>query len=73
LGRLFNMKPDTNFRKTLSACQDFGFGLEITAEQCWNEGYRLGRRRWYWGPGWFVSFQGWVKTQLSKLRGRRSL
>ena len=57
-----------NFAETKKACDDFGFNRDIAMEQCWNEGYRLGRRRWYWGPAWFVNFQGWLNTQLSKLR-----
>lgn len=59
-----------NFAEIKKACDDFGFNRETSMEQCWNAGYQLGRRRWYWGPSWFVSFQGWINTQLSKWRAR---
>lgn len=63
------MGPD--FEKTLEACKRFGFSEQITREMLWNEGYALGRKRWYWGPAWWVSVMGWVNTQLSKLRLRK--
>lgn len=56
-----------NFKETLKACQDFGFNEEITRETLWNEAYRLGRKRWYWGPHWFVSLQGWLNTKRSRI------
>lgn len=56
-----------NLKECYDKCKEFNFNEEITAEMCWNEGYRLGRRRWYWGPTWFVSLQGWINTQLQKL------
>lgn len=62
---------ERNFKSVLKACDDFKFNREITAEMCWNEGYRLGRKRWYWGPRWFVTLQGWINTQLSKLKGEK--
>ena len=62
------VKTFANFSEVYKKCEEFGFNKEITAEMCWNEGYRLGRKRWHWGPSWMVTFQGWVNTQLSKLR-----
>lgn len=56
-----------NLEETLEACHKMGFGPEITAETCWNEGYRLGRKRWYWGPHWFVGFVGWINTQKQRI------
>lgn len=56
-----------NLEETLEACHEMGFGPEITAETCWNEGYRLGRKRWYWGPHWFVGFVGWINTQKQRI------
>ena len=61
------MKEPT-LKSTISLCEDFGFGEEITRETIWNEAYRLGRRRWYWGPWWFVNVIGWVNTQKDKLK-----
>jgi hypothetical protein len=57
-----------NFKEVLAKCQEFGFNEEITREMLWNEAYRLGRSRWYWGPAWMVSLQGWLNTKLSRLR-----
>ena len=62
------MSNFNNFKDCLECCEDFGFDKQITAETCWNEGYRLGRRRWYWGPMWFSSVRGWINTQLSKFK-----
>ncbi len=55
-----------NLKITIKKCQEFGFNEDITREMLWNEAYRLGRQRWYWGPSWFVSFQGWINTQISR-------
>lgn len=63
------MKAES-FRDCYEACEHFQFDKETTAEQCWNMGYQLGRKRWYWGPAWFVTLQGWINTQISRLRGR---
>ena len=53
-----------NFRETLAKCREFEFSEELTREFLWNEAYRLGRERWYWGPRWWVNFQGWLKSKL---------
>ena len=55
-------------KETQAKCKEFGFNEEITQECLWNEAYRLGRSRWYWGPSWFVSFIGWFNTQRAKLK-----
>ncbi len=57
-----------NYKETLDKCKKFNFNEEITREILWNTAYQLGRRRWYWGPYWFVSFIGWCNTQISKLK-----
>ena len=62
-----------DLKSTVEACREFNFGPEITAEMCWNEGYRLGRERWYWGPRWMVNVIGWINTQKQKLRELISL
>lgn len=59
-----------NLEETLEACKRHDFNEEITRETLWNTAYDLGRSRWYWGPRWFVSFQGWINTQLSKLKSK---
>lgn len=61
------MKPFNSMKECLKACQDFEFNEEIIRETLWNEAYRLGRARWYWGPSWFVSLTGWFNTQKQKL------
>jgi hypothetical protein len=48
----------TNFEKIYQKCKEAGFDEYLTAEMCWNEAYRLGRSRWYWGPIWWVKFLG---------------
>lgn len=58
----------TSFEETLKACKKYDFNEQITQETLWNEGYRLGRSRWYWGPRWFISLTGWFNTQLDKVR-----
>lgn len=50
------------FEELYKNCEEFGFDKRITAEMCWNEGYQLGRKRWYWGPHWWVEFHGWLKS-----------
>ncbi|HXJ76829.1 MAG TPA: hypothetical protein VNM37_28485 [Candidatus Dormibacteraeota bacterium] len=62
------MKPEDNFDTMYRACKQFGFGDKLTAEQCWNAGYQLGRRRWHWGPAWMVSVHGWVNTQIDRFK-----
>lgn len=57
-----------NYKECLDKCKDFGFGEHITREVLWNEAYRLGRSRWYWGPCWMVNFTGWINTQLSRIK-----
>lgn len=57
-----------NYKETLDKCKEFGFNEEITREVLWNEAYRLGRKRWYWGPSWFVTLTGWFNTQLEKIK-----
>lgn len=60
---------EKNFLQVYRECQEIGMtDPAAIALHCWNEGYHLGRRRWYWGPWWFVTFQGWLNTQLAKLR-----
>ena len=53
-----------NLKETQDKCKEFGFNEQITQEMLWNEAYRLGRSRWYWGPMWFVDFQCWLKSKL---------
>jgi len=60
-------KPLQSMKETVEACKRFNFNEQITREMLWNEAYRLGRSRWYWGPSWMVSLIGWVNTQKSKL------
>jgi hypothetical protein len=55
-----------NLKECVSKCEQFGFSEEITRETLWNEAYRLGRRRWYWGPSWLVSLTGWINTQRQR-------
>lgn len=55
-----------NYKETLEACKKHEFNEEITREMLWNTAYDLGRSRWYWGPRWFVSLQGWINTQIVK-------
>lgn len=54
-----------NYQETLAKCREFGFNEDITRETLWNTAYQLGRKRWYWGPGWFVDLIGWINTQRS--------
>jgi hypothetical protein len=56
-----------NLKKMIKACEDFGFNEEITREMLWNEAYRIGRSRWWWGPMWMSSVKGWFRTQMDKL------
>jgi len=56
-----------NFEETLAKCKEFGFNERVTQEILWNTAYQLGRKRWYWGPSWFVSVMGWFNTQKQKL------
>lgn len=53
-------------RELQEKCREAGFNEQITQEMLWNEAYRLGRSRWYWGPMWWVSFKCWVKSKLRK-------
>lgn len=48
-------------------CEKMDATKRSVAEVMFNTGYLLGRRRWYWGPSWWVSFIGWLNTQRSKL------
>jgi hypothetical protein len=57
-----------SYKECVKKCEEFGFSEEITRLTLWNEAYQLGRRRWYWGPKWFVSFIGWINTQRSKFK-----
>ena len=52
----------TTLKETLAKCKEFDFNEEITREVLWNTAYDLGRRRWYWGPKWFVDLTGWFNT-----------
>lgn len=61
-----------NFKETLEKCQEFGFNEEITREMLWNEAYRVGRSRWYWGPSWFVRLIGWFNTQKARVFGAQN-
>jgi hypothetical protein len=60
------MKGFNSLKETLAACEEYGFCKEITYETLWNEGYGLGRRRWYWGPMWFVDLKCWLKTRFRR-------
>lgn len=74
LGELLSgqrQRPPTDFEAIIEYCQNTGLGPEITAEMCWNGGYRLGRKRWYWGPSWMVDLRGWINTRIYALRNRR--
>ena len=62
------MKNFKNMKECLDTCKDFNFNEDITREMLWNTAYDLGRSRWHWGPRWMVSLQGWINTQISKLK-----
>lgn len=64
-------KPFNSFKECRDCCKQFGFNEDITAETLWNEGYRLGRSRWHWGPWWWVNVIGWFNTMKSRLRGEK--
>jgi len=64
------MSEFKNFKEVLAAVerQDFEFRKDIAMQIAWNAGYALGRRRWYWGPRWFVALHGWINTQIQKAK-----
>ena len=59
---------EENFESVYTACEEFGFNKKLTAEQCWNRGYALGRARWHWGPWWMVNVTGWVNTRIYRFK-----
>lgn len=61
------IETSLNYQECLSKCREFGFNEDITRETLWNEAYSLGRRRWYWGPSWFVSLTGRFNTWRQKI------
>jgi hypothetical protein len=74
------MKEFENFEDFYRHCADYGdnhsvfdnpqfYGFMLLS---WNYGYRLGRRRWHWGPSWLVTVIGWVNTQISRVKGERT-
>jgi hypothetical protein len=60
-----------NLAQAIKACEEFKFNEQITRETLWNAGYELGRSRWYWGPDWCVSLQGWLNTRKQRWAHRR--
>ena len=52
-----------NFKETLAKCRELGWNEDLIREFLWNEAYTLGRKRWYWGPRWFVNLQGWFNSR----------
>lgn len=60
------------FERLYENCEHHAFSKRAMAEQMWNAGYNLGRRRWHWGPEWFVTFTGKINTLISRWRGGRA-
>lgn len=57
-----------NLQETINKCKEFGFNEQTTREMLWNEAYSLGRKRWYWGPSWFVTLTSRINTILYKIK-----
>jgi hypothetical protein len=57
-----------DFQHTLQEAQNLGWSEDLIREALWNTAYRLGRKRWYWGPMWMSSLQGWINSRIANLR-----
>jgi hypothetical protein len=44
-----------NYREVTERCKEFRLSEDMTHQLLWDEGYRLGRSRWHWGPCWWVN------------------
>lgn len=55
------------YKETLAKCRELGLDAESTRLMLWNEGYNLGRSRWYWGPSWWINLKERLRARTAKV------
>ena len=57
----------SQFHEVRELCRRTGMNRGQTELHLWNEGYLMGRRRWYWGPLWMSGVVGWLNTHRYRI------
>jgi hypothetical protein len=56
-----------NLKEIVDRGHEFGLSEETIRQTLWDEGYRIGRSRWYLGPRWFVWLTGLINNRKKRL------